>query len=87
MIYTVLLFIMENSLKEECTIDDISYIANKIIYKENGIRRSSYYLTDEGYNMMLSTMELENNLKLTVHDMLFKLHLEKADYSRAVNDI
>lgn len=145
MIYTVLLFIMENSLKEEeCTIDDISmfisevddyyyhrgysykeyrqladfivnvilgnsgtamyfkgynyenkqyeelhisYIANKIIYKENGIRRTSYYLTDEGYNMMLSTMELENNLKLTVHDMLFKLHLEKADYSRAVNDI
>lgn len=37
--------------------------------------------------MVLSTMELENNLKLTVHEMLFKLHLEKADYGRAVNDI
>lgn len=65
----------------------ISYIANKIVYLENGVRRTSYYLTEEGYNMVLSTMELENNLKLTVHEMLFKLHLEKADYGRAVNDI
>lgn len=145
LIFTVLLYVMEYSLKEEdCTIDDIaafirevndryykkkysyekdkeladfiinvilgnsgssmyfnaydysekeykeisiSYIANKIVYQEDGIRRTSYYLTEEGYNMMLSTMELENNLKLTVHEMLFKLHLEKADYSRAVNDI
>ncbi|MBO5278182.1 MAG: hypothetical protein J6B06_01645 [Lachnospiraceae bacterium] len=145
MLFTVLLYIMEYSLKEEnCTLDDIaefigtvndtyfrrgysyddcknladyivnvilsnsgnamyfkaydydakkyieihiSYIANKIIYLDNGVRRTSYYLTDEGYNLMLSTMELENNLKLTVHEMLFKLHLEKADYTRAVHDI
>ncbi len=144
-IFTVLLFIMEYSLKEEdCTLDQIaefigavddmyyrrgysreeqreladfivnvilsnsgsamyfkgyhyeerryeeipiSYIANKIIYQDGGVRRTSYFLTDEGYNLMLSTMELENNLKLTVHEMLFKLHLEKADYGRAVHDI
>lgn len=144
-IFTVLLFIMEYSLKEEdCTLDHIadfigtldgtfykrgytpdecrsladfivnvilsnagaamyfkgydyeekkytdlhiSYIANKIVYLDNGVRRTSYYLTDEGYSLMLSTMELENNLKLTVHEMLFKLHLEKADYGRAVHDI
>ena len=73
--------------KKEYTQIYINYIANKIIYLDNGVRRTSYYLTDEGYNMMLSTMELENNLKLTVHEMLFKLHLEKADYGRAVNDI
>lgn len=73
--------------KREYTKIYIHYIANKIIYLENGIRRTSYYLTEEGYNMVLSTMELENNLKLTVHEMLFKLHLEKADYSRAVDDI
>lgn len=145
MLFTVLLYIMEQSLKEEtCTIDDIAffigeicegyyelslslddskaladfivnvilsnsgaemtfqgydyenreykdihidYIGNRIVYQENGIRRTSYYLTDDGYNMMLSTMELENNLKMTVHEMLFKLHLEKADYKGAVNDI
>ena len=66
---------------------NIRYIDNKVVYLENGVRRTSYYLTDEGYNMMLSTMEMENNLKLSVHEMLFKLHLEKADYNRAVEDI
>ena len=66
---------------------NIRYIDNKVVYLESGVRRTSYYLTDEGYNMMLSTMEMENNLKLSVHEMLFKLHLEKADYNRAVDDI
>ena len=37
--------------------------------------------------MVLSTMEVENNLKLTINEMLFKLHLEKADYNKAVDDI
>ena len=37
--------------------------------------------------MILATMEMENNLKLSVHEMLFKLHMEKADYNRAVDDI
>lgn len=73
--------------KKEYQQIHINYIANKIVYLENGVRRTSYYLTEEGYNMVLSTMELENNLKLTVHEMLFKLHLEKSDYGRAVNDI
>lgn len=66
---------------------NIRYIDNKVVYLENGVRRTSYHLTDEGYNMMLGTMELENNLKLSIHEMLFKLHLEKADYNRAVDDI
>ena len=145
MLFTLLLFIMEYSLREEnCTMDNIAafvedisyeyhakklsfeqsrdfarfmvedilgnsgssmyfkafdyekrtykeinirYIDNKVVYLESGVRRTSYYLTDEGYNMMLSTMEMENNLKLSVHEMLFKLHLEKADYNRAVEDI
>ena len=50
---------------------NIRYIDNKVVYLESGVRRTSYYLTDEGYNMMLSTMEMENNLKLSVHEMLF----------------
>ncbi len=145
MIFTVLLYIMEYSLKEEdCTIDDISefvkdinyeyyerplsyeeskdltrfivedvlgnsgvsmyfkafdyenktyndinirYINNKVVYQDGGVKRTSYHLTDEGYNMVLATMEIEDNLKFTINEMLFKLHLEKADYKRAVDDI
>lgn len=145
MIFTVLLYIMEYSLREEdCTMDDIAefvddinheyyerslgyegsrklarfivedvlgnsgvsmyfktfdyddksykninirYIDNKVVYQDGGVKRTSYYLTEEGYNMVLATMEVENNLKLTINEMLFKLHLEKADYNKAVDDI
>jgi hypothetical protein len=145
LLFTVLLYIMEQSLKDEiCTIDDIGYfidtinmkwlkkpisydqckelgdfivnvilcddgkamyfqgfdyekglyqeiyisfIANKIVYINNDVRRTSYYLTEDGYNLMLSTLEIESNMKLTIQEMIFKLHMEKASYDKAVDDI
>lgn len=145
MIFAVMLYIMEQSLREEsCTMDDIgayidnlnagffqkdmsyddckrlgdfivnvilsnegramyfdgfdfdgrayrsmniSYIANRIIYVDEGVKRTSYYLTEDGYNLMLSTLEIENNMKLTIHEMIFKLHLEKQSYDKAVDEI
>lgn len=145
LIFSVLLYIMEQSLKEEaCTIDDITYfidsinvsyykkplsyddckmlgefivntilcddgramyfegynyeqekyqelsisfIANKSLYLEGDVKRTSYFLTDDGYNLMLSTLEIESNMKLTVHEMIFKLHLEKASYDKAADEM
>ena len=145
MIYSVLLYIMEQSLKEEsCTMDDIgayidtlnmqyykknmsyedcrilgdlivnvvlsnegkpmyfdcynyerkayqieniSYVANRIVYTEQELKRTSYYLTDDGYNLLLATLEIENNMKLTIHEMIFQLHLEKQSYDKAVDEI
>jgi len=145
LIFAVMLYIMEQSLKEEnCTMDDIgayidninmqhlkknlsyddcrqlgdfivnvilsdegkamyfdgfnfeqnayqimhiSYVANKIVYIEQEIKRTSYYLTDDGYNLLLSTLEIENNLKLTIHEMIFQMHLEKQSYDKAVDEI
>lgn len=145
MIYAVMLYLMEQSLKEEnCTMDDIgayidgmntsffrkpmsyedcralgdfivnvilsnegramyfegydfeekayqvmnvSYVANRVVYLENEIKRTSYYLTDDGYNLMLSTLEIENNMKLTIHEMIFQMHLEKQSYDKAVDEI
>lgn len=145
MIFIVLLFIMEQSLKDEpCTMDDIggfidmvnmrsfkkpisyeeckelgdfiinvilgnqgkvmyfrgydfqdeefknihiSFINNKPVYIDNEVRRTSYYLTDDGYNLMLSTLEMESNMLLTIHEMIFKLHIEKASYDKAVDDV
>lgn len=144
-IFSVLLYIMEQSLKEEsCTMDDIgaymdvlnmeyyrkdmsyedcrmlgdfivnvvlsnegramyfdcynyeqrayqishiSYVANRIVYLDQEVRRTSYYLTDDGYNLLLSTLEIENNMKLTIHEMIFQLHLEKQSYDKAVDEI
>ncbi len=145
LIYAVLLYIMEQSLREEhCTMDDIgayidsvnmqhfrkslnydqcrqlgdfivnvilsnegkamyfdgfdfeeneyqnmhiSYVANRIVYVDQEFRRTSYYLTDDGYNLLLSTLEIENNMKLTVHEMIFQMHLEKQSYDKAVDEI
>lgn len=65
----------------------ISYIANKIAYTDQDVKRTSYYLTDDGYNLILSTLEIEANLKLTMHEMIFKLHLEKATYDKAAEEM
>ncbi len=144
-LFAVLLFIMEQSLKDEnCTVDDIgayiddlnssyfhkqinyeecrdmadfiinvilsndgqsmtfdgydfesrqykeliiSYVKNKVIYTDTNIKRTSYELTNDGYDLMLSTLEIEDNLKLSVQDMIFELHLKKQSYDEAVNDI
>lgn len=65
----------------------ISYVANRIIYLDTEIKRTSYYLTDDGYSLLLGTLEIENNMKLTIHEMIFKLHLEKQSYDKAVDEI
>ena len=145
LIFAVMLYIMEQSLKEEnCTMDDIgayidtlntrylqkqityedcrklgdfivnvilsnegramyfdgydfeqnayhimhvSYVANRIVYLNQEVRRTSYYLTDDGYNLILSTLKIENNMKLTIHEMIFQMHLEKQSYDKAVDEI
>ncbi len=65
----------------------ISYVANRIIYLDTEIKRTSYYLTDDGYSLLLGTLEIENNMKLTIHEMIFKLHLEKQSYDKAVDEM
>jgi len=65
---------------------NISFIKNKMEYIE-GVRRVSYSLTDDGYSLLLSTLEIEENLKITIHEIVFKMHLEKASYDKAVDDI
>lgn len=145
LIFAVMLYIMEQSLKEEnCTMDDIgayidainvqyfrkdmsyedcrglgdfivnvilsnegramhfdgydfqenayqsmhiSYVANRIVYVDQDFKRTSYYLTDDGYNLLLATLEIENNMKLTIHEMIFQMHLEKQSYDKAADEI
>ena len=66
---------------------NISYVANRVIYLDSEVKRTSYYLTDDGYNLMLSTLEIESNMKLTIHEMIFQMHLEKQSYDKAVDEI
>lgn len=142
LVYTLLRYIMDKSLKEEyCTLDDMavfleeinleyfkkdinrdSYVAlanfivndivlndgnmtffnclnpdkkdfNKVYVQLIGHQRTresnmaTYYLTDEGYNLLLSTFEFEDNMNLTVQELIFKKSLENKDYDKALNDV
>ena len=144
-LFSILLFIMEKSLRDEnCTIDDISdflhdlnnnffkksithedcqdlaqividdvlsnggriinflgydyntkeykpitinYIANKIIYENKESRRSSYYLDEDGYSLLLGTLEIESHMRLTIQEMIFTEHLKKNNYDKSLDDI
>jgi hypothetical protein len=68
-------------------IMNISYVSNEIVYLDSDVKRTSYRLTEDGYNLLLSTLEIENNMKLTIHEMIFKMHLEKQSYDKAVDEI
>ena len=65
---------------------NISFVKNKIEYVD-GVRKVSYSLTEEGYSLLLSTLEIEENLKVTIDEIIFKMHLDKASYDKAVDDI
>lgn len=144
-IFAILLYIMEQSLKEEdCTLDDIgtfidnlnvnyfrkplsyddckeladfivntilcddgnamyfkgydfsessykeiniSFLNNEIIYLEDTIRRTSYKVSNDGYSLLLSTLEMEANMRLTIHEYIFKMHLDKQSYDKAVEEV
>lgn len=142
LVYLLLLYIMNQSLKEEdCTLDDMAmyleemneeyfrkdikredyrklanFIVNEIVLNDGnmtffnclnteknefnqiyvqliGHKRTedsnvaTYYLTEEGYNLVLSSFEFEDNMKLTLHELIFKLNLENKDYDKALNDV
>ena len=74
---------------QESTCEEISLrlIGHRTIYTDAEIKRTSYYLTDEGYNLLLSTLEVDSHMQLTIQQLIFKLHLEKASYDKAVESI
>lgn len=73
--------------KKEYIDTYISYIENRVVYLEDQTKRTSYKLTDQGYNLILSTLEMEGNMKLSVHEMIFRMHLERSTYDRALEEI
>ena len=142
LVYLLLRYIMDRSLKEEyCTLDDMAvfleeinleyfkkdinrdsyvslanFIVNEIVLNDGNMtffnclnpdkkefnkvyvqlighkrtresNMATYYLTDEGYNLLLSTFEFEDNMNLTVQELIFKTSLENKDYDKALNDV
>jgi len=73
--------------KNQSTPININFVGNKIVYLEGEVKRTSYFLTEDGYDLLLSTLEVEANMQLTIQEMIFKLHIEKSSYDKAVEDI
>lgn len=65
----------------------VRYITNKVIYLKGDVKRTSYALSDDGYNLILSTLEIESNLRLSVQEILFQMHLDRQSYDMALDDI
>lgn len=65
----------------------ISYIRNEIVRPDGETPRTSYRMTDDGYNLLLGTLEFENNMKITIKQMVIELHLKKRDYNKALGDV
>ena len=142
LVYMLLRYIMDRSLKEEdCTLDDMAifleeinleyfkkdidrelyvklanFIVNEIVLNDGdmtffkclnpdkkeyvdvyvqliGNKRTkdsnmaTYYLTEEGYKLLLSTYEFEDSMSLTVQELIFKKSLENKDYNKALMDV
>ncbi|CZQ89236.1 Hypothetical protein Tpal_1108 [Trichococcus palustris] len=66
---------------------NISFLNNEIIYLEDTVRRTSFKLSNDGYSLLLSTLEMEANMRLTIHEFIFKMHMEKQSYDKAVEDV
>ncbi len=72
--------------EETYTSTTIRYFDTKRV-EIDGHDRVSYSLTDQGYNLILSTKEIESNMKLDVQELIFNLHMERMDYGKAVDDV
>ena len=64
----------------------ISYIGNKSIEYE-GETRTSYYMNEQGYDMVLNTLEVESAMKISVQQLIFNQHISKQSYDKALTDI
>lgn len=64
----------------------LNYLSSRVVY-ESDSPRVSYSMTDDGFKLMLSTLEMEENMQLQFRDMIFQMQLKRKNYSRALDEI
>lgn len=62
------------------------YLNSSVIYEGN-VKKASYRLSEDGFRLMLSTLEMEENMQLQFRDLVLKMQLERKNYSRALDEI
>jgi hypothetical protein len=64
----------------------LNFITSSVLYNEQG-RVVGYKMSDDGFRLMLSTMEMEQNMTLAFRDLVFRMQLEKRNYPKALDEL
>ena len=65
----------------------IRYIGNKIEYTDKDTPRTSYYITEAGYTLILNTREVESNMQIPIQQMITQLHIKNGNYAKALETV
>lgn len=62
------------------------YITSTVTYEGNA-KKASYRMSDDGFRLMLSTLEMEENMQLQFRDLVLEMQLKRRNYSQALDEI
>lgn len=64
----------------------INYLDSEIVYEGN-TPHASYKMSEDGFHLMLSTLEMEENMQLQFRDLVFELQMKSGNYPKALDEI
>lgn len=64
----------------------LNYLNSEIVY-QGSTPRASYKMSDDGFHLMLSTLEMEENMQLQFRDLVFELQMKSGNYPKALDEI
>lgn len=72
-------------------VDDLrvslQYVDSRLVTNPSGNMDVSYRMVDDGFHLMLSTLEMEENMRLQFQDLVFQMQLKARNYARALDEI
>lgn len=71
-------------LNEKAIVYPYTFIRTMIDKEQH---KETFFLTEEGYDFMISHLEIKDNLKYSVHDLIIKMIFEYQDYDKLVDRI
>lgn len=64
----------------------LNYITSKVGYRGT-TKVANYRMLQDGFHLMLSTLEMEENMRLRLQDLIFEMELHAKNYSRALDEV
>ncbi len=64
----------------------LNYLNSEVVY-DGPTPKASYKMSDDGFHLMLSTLEMEENLRLQFRDLVFELQMKAKNYPKALDEI